>query len=75
MRRLTAPYDERAPLPLLLLLTGDRRRHRAGSGAASGARRATAAALTLQGIRTSNLYILESKTLYRETQKCTNIAH
>lgn len=52
------------------------RRHRSGPLETSpGARPAATAALALQGIRTSNLSILDSKTLYREIQKCKNIAH
>lgn len=58
----------------LPLLTEDAGRHPGAPGASAGAA-AAAAALTPHGIRTSTLYTRDAQTLYRETQKCTNIAH
>lgn len=58
----------------LLLLTEDAGRHSGALGASAGAAAVTAA-LTPHGIRTSTLYTRDAQTLYREIQKCTNIAH
>lgn len=42
---------------------------------ALGARGPPSRRPTLHGLRTSNLSTLDAKTLYREIQTCTDIAH